>query len=161
MNKASKSEGTPFAGLVRWLGGLAAHVSFTYGRVLGFRGVRSGIPLTQREMIGSNARFALREYPKARKSFRPLHFLNQSGCYLANAFQPVRLPLFLPISRAAAPKLTGVAVCSITAPPSFPFCKINNSHGLTLPFVRFIVADEERNGGDLACVQKDFAGAQK
>ena len=102
MNKASKSEGTPFAGLVRWLGGLAAHV------------------------------------------------LNQSGGYLTNAFHPVRSsPRFL-----CAPKLTGVAVISVTAPSSFPFCKINNGHGLTLPFVCFIVADDERNGGDLAKLAK-------
>ncbi len=70
MNKASKSDGTPFAGLVRRLGGLAAHV------------------------------------------------LNQSGRYLTNAFHPVRLPLFLPLPQAAAPKLTEVAVISVTAPPS-------------------------------------------
>ena len=109
MNKASKSEGTPFAGLVRWLGGLAAHV------------------------------------------------LNQSRRNFTNAFQPVRLPLFLPSSQAAAPKLTGVAVCSITAPSSFSFCQVNHIHGSGLPFVCFIVADDKRNGGDLAKLAKRFS----
>ena len=74
---------------------------------------------------------------------------HNASCYLANAFLPVRF------SSLTAQHLTGVAVRSVvTAPPSFPFCKINNIHGLGLPAVCFIVAGDEHRRGQIGNVTK-------